>query len=91
VVMSPDGTGKLAHVPGLQMAGKTGSAQFETHGETKVHAWMISFAPFAEPRIAIAMVVDEGVSGGSTIAPRIKKVMSGIFPQAAETGDGASG
>ncbi len=91
VVMTPTGTGKLAHAPGVQMAGKTGTAQFEHHGEMKLHAWMISFAPFAEPRIAIAMVVEEGVSGGSTIAPRIKKVMSGIFPQAVETGNGASG
>ena len=91
VVMSPTGTGRAAHAPGVQMAGKTGTAQFETKEGMKRHAWMIAFAPFNEPRYAIAMVVDEGVSGGETIAPRIKQVVSGLFPQSNEMTDGASG
>lgn len=90
VVMSDRGTGKLARAPGVEMAGKTGTAQFERHGAMLRHAWMIAFAPYAEPRYAIAMVVDEGVSGGETIGPRIKHVMSGLFPPVA-TGNGASG
>lgn len=91
VVMSPEGTGRGAHAPGIQMAGKTGSAQFESKEGMKTHAWMLAFAPFNDPRYAIAMVVDEGVSGGETIAPRIKQLVSGLFPQGNETSDGASG
>lgn len=90
VVMSERGTGRLARAPGVEMAGKTGTAQFESHGEMKRHAWMIAYAPFTEPRYAIAMVVDEGVSGGETIGPRIRQIVGGLFPPA-DSQDGASG
>lgn len=89
VVMTENGTGRMARAPGLQMAGKTGTAQFESEGVMKRHAWMLAYAPFAEPRYALAMVVDEGVSGGETIAPRVKRIMSGLFP--VETPEGGSG
>lgn len=83
VVEDPEGTAKKARVPGVEIAGKTGSAQFRKRvdGEVKdlVYAWMISFAPYDFPRYAVAMLVEEGVSGGTTIAPRLSYLYQKIF------------
>ena len=83
VVEDPDGTAPAARVDGIEIAGKTGSAQYRArvgdHVETRVYAWMISFAPFAEPRYAVAMLVENGVSGGRTVAPRLGYLYRKIF------------
>jgi len=83
VVQHPDGTAKQARVSGVDIAGKTGSAQYKERvdGEvvSKVHAWMVSYAPFNFPRYAVAFVVEDGVSGGSTIAPRLGALYQRIF------------
>jgi len=83
VVEDPDGTAKTARVPGLVIAGKTGSAQYKKRvdGEVvdSVHAWMISFAPYDFPRYAVAMMVEDGVSGGRTIGPRLSALYQKIF------------
>jgi penicillin-binding protein 2 len=47
---------------------------------------MIAFAPFDKPRYAVAILVEEGVSGGSTVAPLLQKIMQGIFHP--DTGEG---
>jgi penicillin-binding protein 2 len=78
VVQAKRGTGKRARVPGVRMAGKTGSAQYGP-GYEKTYAWMIAFAPVEKPRYAVALVVEDGVSGGVTAAPRIRVLMEGIF------------
>ena len=96
VVMAPEGTGRKIRVEGIDMAGKTGTAEFGTRENRKRHAWMIAFAPFDQPRFAVAMVVDEGVSGGETAAPRLHRLFSGLFdrpvaapaPAAAPAGGG---
>jgi len=80
VVMSPSGTARMARVPGVVIAGKTGTAEFGRKDEKRRHAWMVSFAPFDAPKYAIALLVDEGVSGGETAAPVMKKILQGIFP-----------
>lgn len=77
-VQSPHGTGRRASVPGVEMAGKTGTAQYGRNRE-KSYAWMILFAPFEEPRYAVAMIIEDGVSGGSTAAPRVGQIMSELF------------
>jgi penicillin-binding protein 2 len=83
VVQHPDGTAKKARVEGIDIAGKTGSAQYKKRvdGEvvSSVHTWMISYAPFDFPRYAVAMVVEDGVSGGSTIAPRLSALYTQLF------------
>lgn len=79
VVMAPTGTGKRALVEGVEMAGKTGTAEFGEKGSGKKHGWMLIFAPFDQPRYAAAMVVDEAVSGGVTVGPRMHELMDGIF------------
>ncbi len=83
VVEDPDGTAKKTRVDGVTIAGKTGSAQYrkKVNGvvDTYVHAWMISFAPYDFPRYAVAMVVEDGVSGGNTIGPRLSYLYQKLF------------
>ncbi len=60
------GTAGSARVRGVQSAGKTGTAQ-NPHG--KDHAWYVGFAPYDQPRIAIAVMVENAGFGGSVAAP----------------------
>jgi len=70
------GTGWLGKVSGIEMAGKTGSAQ-NPHG--KSHAWFMTFAPLDTPRIAIGVVVENGGGGGAVAAPIARKFMEKFF------------
>ena len=79
VVMTPNGTGRAIQVPGVTVAGKTGTAEFGRKDERKRHAWMIAFAPYEAPRYAVVMLVDEGISGSETAAPRMRRLMHGLF------------
>jgi len=72
VVEAPNGTGKQARVPGIQVGGKTGTAQ-NPHGED--HAWFISFAPADDPQIALAVLVENAGSGGAIAAPIAREVI----------------
>jgi peptidoglycan glycosyltransferase len=57
------GTGTAARIPGISVAGKTGTAQ---HGEGEdPHAWFVSFAPAGAPQVAVAVIVLDGGSLGS--------------------------
>jgi penicillin-binding protein A len=66
------GTGTRAQLSGVQVAGKTGTAEVD-RGEP--HAWFIGFAPAAEARVAVAVVVENGGTGGSTAAPIARAVL----------------
>jgi penicillin-binding protein 2 len=68
------------------MAGKTGPAEYGPKSADKQHGWMMAFAPYGEPRYAVAMVLDDAVSGGITVAPRIRRLMEGIFAAEREGG-----
>lgn len=72
VVEEPGGTGGLARIPGLISAGKTGTAE-NPHGED--HAWYVGFAPFENPKIAIAVMIENAGFGGSKAAPIGSAVM----------------
>lgn len=73
------GTGSAAQIPGVKVAGKTGTAQTR-EGEAP-HAWFICFAPADKPRIAVAVVVENGgdlgseATGGRLAAPIAKAVL----------------
>jgi penicillin-binding protein 2 len=62
-----DGTGQWAQIPGIPSAGKTGTAQ--APGDAKDHSVFILFAPFEEPRIALAVMVENGGFGATQAAP----------------------
>ena len=76
VVESSIGTGKLARVEGIHVAGKTGTAQ-NSHGEN--HAWFVGFAPVEEPRIAIVVLAENAGQGGEVAAPMARKVLETYF------------
>jgi peptidoglycan glycosyltransferase len=62
VVNSPQGTGTAAQIPGIAVAGKTGTAQNQTGAP---HAWFVGFAPAEDPQVAVAVIVEHGGSVGS--------------------------
>lgn len=80
-VMSSRGTGRTARAGDLVIAGKTGTAQFGPAGAGMNHGWMIAYAPYDEPRYAVAMLIEEAVSGGVTVAPRIGLLFRELFPE----------
>lgn len=77
------GTGTAAQIPGVKVAGKTGTAQ---HGQgLPPHAWFVSFAPADSPQVAVAVIVLDGGSlgseatGGRVAAPIAKAVMEAVL------------
>ncbi len=89
VIQSSTGTGRSARIFGVDMGGKTGTAQYKEDGVWKKHAWMIVFAPFDNPRYAVAMIIEDGQGGGGTVGFRIKRVMETIFQLEGIRGGGA--
>ncbi len=72
LVVNGAGTATHVRIPGIEVAGKTGTAQ-NPHG--KDHAWFIGFAPFENPRIAIAVIVENAGFGGTVAAPIAKQLI----------------
>ncbi len=70
------GTGWRASVWRMTGAGKTGTAQ-NPHG--KSHAWFIGFAPFEDPEIAVAVILENGGSGSGMAAPVIGEYLRRYF------------
>ncbi|HET7573133.1 MAG TPA: penicillin-binding protein 2 [Gaiellaceae bacterium] len=73
------GTGTQAQIPGIQVAGKTGTA--ETAVNHVYNAWFVSFAPADNPRVAVAVVVEKQLNGfgGSVAAPIAKDVLEALL------------
>ena len=73
------GTGHNAQIPGVQVAGKTGTAQSDP--KRKPFAWFTSFAPVDNPTVAVAVIVEDAdiprsdIAGGRVAAPIAKAVM----------------
>lgn len=99
-VVNDHGTGGAARLPGIEVGGKTGTAQVvamkgtvrsgKLPYEVRDHAWFVCFAPVSDPRIAVVVVVEHGGHGGSAAAPIAKAVMQAYFrgTQAAADGGG---
>ena len=66
-----------AQVPGMRVAGKSGTAQLGGTGEP--HSWFIGFAPADSPRIAIAILVERGGRGGERAAPLAGSLLRTYF------------
>jgi penicillin-binding protein 2 len=87
-VNAPNGTGWRARVPGLDVAGKTGTAQvvqrregrqFPSAPDLEDHAWFACFAPARNPQVTVVVLVEHGGGGGSTAAPIARKVVEKFF------------
>src|SRR4029453_6751665 len=75
VVNEPGGTGKKAQVKGVEVAGKTGTAQFWRGNVKDNHTWFLCFAPYQEPKYAICVMVQGAKAGGSVRAPIAQKIL----------------
>jgi len=71
-----EGTGTAARVPGVRVAGKTGTSQ-NPHGED--HALFVCYAPADDPQIALAVVAENSGHGGSVAAPIAGHVLRAMF------------
>ncbi|HLI24671.1 MAG TPA: penicillin-binding protein 2, partial [Acidimicrobiales bacterium] len=88
VVYSSDGTGTAAQIPGVKVAGKTGTAQT---GLGTIDAWFASFAPVGNPKVAVAVLVEnqpagDQYQGGTIAAPIAKAVMEAVLASPSSTG-----
>lgn len=74
-----EGTGTSAQIPGVQVAGKTGTAETQV-GSALNNVWFIAFAPAKDPRVAVAVTL-KGVpgQGAAFAAPVAKKVMEALL------------
>jgi cell division protein FtsI/penicillin-binding protein 2 len=86
-VLAPGGTAPEATVPGYVLAGKTGTAQKPDgkggYSDTKFVASFVGFAPARNPRLMVAVMVDEpqgDIYGGSVAAPAFQKIVSFALP-----------
>ena len=84
VAVVDEGTGTTAQIPGMQVAGKTGTAQ--SSPSRPPYAWFVAFAPADNPEVAVAVLVEDAgverdaISGSGLAAPIAKRVMEAVIP-----------
>ncbi len=90
VVSDLQGTGRRARVDGIEVSGKTGTAQVVAQPDERMkeeeleyyrrdHAWFVGFAPSENPEICVAVLIEHGGSGGKTAAPIFRKIIEKYF------------
>jgi len=90
VVMTRSGTGTRARVEGVEVAGKTGTAQVVRMGverkkrkavsrEKEDHAWFTCYAPAHNPEIAVVVLLEHGGHGGESAAPIAREILRAYF------------
>ncbi len=98
-VVNDYGTGWAARLPGIEVGGKTGTAQIVTVKgkmiksedlpyEIRDHAWFVGFAPVPDPEICVVAMVEHGGHGGSAAAPVVKAVIQEYFRRKQVDGEG---
>jgi len=87
VVRNPKGTGRIAYIKGIDISGKTGTAQVvgrkndpdlsekDLPDHFKAHAWFVAYAPSVDPQIAVAVLVEHGGHGSSAAAPIAREII----------------
>jgi penicillin-binding protein 2 len=77
-----EGTGVGAKIPGIDIAGKTGTAQMIAHSKAEKgqdHAWFAAFAPVRDPEVVVVVLVERGGKGGQVAAPIARRILNAIF------------
>ncbi|MFY7070008.1 peptidoglycan D,D-transpeptidase FtsI family protein [Nocardiopsis changdeensis] len=72
VTTPPEGSGLNAAIPGIEVAGKTGTAE---NGTDRTHNWFIGFAPADDPQVAVAVVVEFGGGSGNELAAPVARAL----------------
>lgn len=73
------GTARRASPRDVEIGAKTGTAQTTDFGKKSHNAWTVAFAPFDQPRYAIAVVVQNGKSGGKVAGPLVHLIFRGLL------------
>ncbi len=101
-VYGPRGTARPAALPGITVAGKTGTAEFaadldgdgridrDEEGNLPTHAWFTAYAPYEDPEVAIVVFVFGGGEGSLAAVPIAREVLAAYFGVAAEPVQSAS-
>lgn len=75
-----DGTGVNASVSGVEVCGKTGTADHNDEGQAAPpHSWFIGFAPYKDPQVAVAVIVEDGGQGGVAAAGIASNVIQTVL------------
>ncbi len=77
--MEPGGTAHVLAVPGMEVAGKTGSAQMVFNGHHRLNSVFVCFAPVDHPKIAIAVLVEGAGFGMEVAGPIARRMLSQYF------------
>ncbi len=91
-VVNEGGTGAGARIPGVDVCGKTGTAQTASlayaklHKEAKDNSWFVAFAPCQNPEIVVSMLW-EGGAWGANSAPIVRDVLKAYFDKKARNAD----
>ncbi len=75
------GTAEKASVSGIQVAGKTGTAEFGeplANNQHETHAWFSGFAPFQDPQVAVVVFLEKG-NGAINAAPTAARILDYYF------------
>jgi penicillin-binding protein 2 len=78
-VQEVDGTAHKAAVKGMSVAGKTGTAEYDTKEGRLKRAWFMGFAPYDQPQVALSVLIEDADSGGHTAAPVAGEVFARMF------------
>ena len=63
----------------VTVAGKTGTAEIGRGAKRRKNTWFIAYAPVEDPTVALAVIIENGESGGSTAAPKAGAILKEIF------------
>lgn len=75
------GTAGKVRMTNYEIAAKTGTAQTVDNGKKSNNSWVMSFAPYDQPRYAVVIMAQAAGSGGGVCGPLVNMVYSGIFAQ----------
>jgi len=79
VLFVPGGTAGKVKMPDMEVAAKTGTAQTVDNGQKSNNSWVISFAPYENPKYAVCVLVQNAGSGGAVCGPLVNLLYHGLF------------